>query len=342
MSNRDQIDHGEIFVPHAKASNRNLAPQEIDHYKRGYSERANLRQRDTEKLSSRGQHAAPNHHNNQRPNANLNLNHFVDRICDGNGNGNGPGRQRVNIFEELDQLMNDQPWTFKSGKSVTTILSLLARRRNMNAAMEVWRWMDHAKIERSVFHYNSLISVCEKGRDWRMALDILRQMDDAGIKRNEITFSSAISACEKSGNHQIAIDLLDQMEKECEAKSVIPYNAAISACEKGLASNRALQIFDRMKKRGVEPTVITYSALISALEKCGQWQLALDVLEDMKKDFGMNVIAYSAAIAALSKGQQWAMALNLFRELQATGASPSVVTYNTTMTALEKGLQVRP
>ena len=121
----------------------------------------------------------------------------------------------MNIFEELDQLMNDQPWTFKSGKSVTTILSLLARRRNMNAAMEVWRWMDHAKIERSVFHYNSLISVCEKGRDWRMALDILRQMDDAGIKRNEITFSSAISACEKSGNHQIAIDLLDQIPDDC-------------------------------------------------------------------------------------------------------------------------------
>lgn len=328
----ERIDHGEFFVPHAKGGNQELAPKGFDTYKRGYSERANLRQRDTVELSTTRSTnpGTGNNNHHQRPNANLN--HFVDRLCD--------GRQRVNIFEELDRMMNDQPWTFKSGKSVTTILSLLARRRNMNAALEVWRWMDHAEIERSVFHYNSLISVCEKVRDWRMALDILKQMDGAGIKRNEITFSSAISACEKSGNHQIAIDLLDQMEKECEAKSVIPYNAAISACEKGLASKRALQIFERMKNRGVEPTVITYSALISALEKCGQWKLALDVLEDMKKDFGMNVIAYSAAIAALSKGQQWELALNLFRELQATGASPSVVTYNTTMTALEKGLQV--
>ena len=40
------------------------------------------------------------------------------------------------------------------------------------------------------------------------------------------------------------------------------------------------------------------------------------------------------------EGQQWEIALRLFRELQATGANPSVVTYNTTMTALEKGLQV--
>jgi len=139
----------------------------------------------------------------------------------------------------------------------------------------------------------------------------------------------------------VTISMLHSVRREltrCTTSRV--HAAAISSCEKGLNSSKALQIFDRMKKRGVEPTVITYSALISALEKCGQWKLAMDVLEEMKRDFGTNVIAYSAAIAALSKGQQWEMALNLFRELQGTGASPSVVTYNTTMTALEKGLQV--
>ena len=49
--------------------------------------------------------------------------------------------------------------------------------------------------------------------------------------------------------------------------------------------------------------------------------------------------AYSATISALSKGQQWEKALELFRELEASGSTPSIVTYNATMTALEKGLQ---
>lgn len=327
-------DHGKVFTPHTDGSEaKDLAPKDLDSYKRGYAERATYRLRDTWELDSSRQVGGIS---TQRSNAKVMQ--FVENICSGQGYGHGPNLRR-NIFQELDLMKDEMPSAFSSGKCVTTIISQLARRRNIEAAMEVWRWMDHAKIERSAFHYNALISACEKCRDWRMALDVLKQMEDQGIQKNEITFSSAISACEKSGNYQIAIDLLDQMERECEAKSVIPYNAAISACEKGLNSAKALQVFDRMRNRGVEPTVVTYSALISACEKCGQWKLALDVLEGMKKDFGTNVIAYSAAIAAVSKGQQWEIALKLFRELQASGANPSVVTYNTTMTALEKGLQ---
>jgi pentatricopeptide repeat protein len=35
----------------------------------------------------------------------------------------------------------------------------------------------------------------------------------------------------------------------------------------------------------------------------------------------------------------WHKALELFREIEASGGKPSIVTYNATMTALEKGLQ---
>jgi|AntRauTorckE5430_2_1112549.scaffolds.fasta_scaffold04763_4 pentatricopeptide repeat protein len=292
-------DHGKDFTPHADGANNDLAPKDLDTYKRGYSERATLRERDTGELDA-FRHRDKGRNPEQGSNA---INQLVERICVGQGYGQAPrGHRGVNIAEELDRMMNENPKAFKAGKSLTTILSLLARRRNMDAAMKVWSWMKSAKVQRSVFHYNSLISVCEKCKDWRMALDLMKEMDELRIEKNQITYSSAISACEKSGNFQVAIDLLDRMENECEGKSVIPYNAAISACEKGLNSAKALQVFDRMKKRGVIPTVITYSALISACEKCGQWKLALEVLEWMKKDFGTNVIAYSAAIAALSKG----------------------------------------
>ena len=157
------------------------------------------------------------------------------------------------------------------------------------------------------------------------------------------------------------------MKKNGIMPTAIAYNAAISACEKGLNPSKALEIFDEMKREGVRPTVVTFSALISACEKGAvccfveyidsnhillttcmstystqgqQWKLALQVLEEMKKTFGPNVIAYSAAISALSKGQQWEKAWELFCEIEASGEKLSVVTYNATMTALEKGLQV--
>ena len=54
----------------------------------------------------------------------------------------------------------------------------------------------------------------------------------------------------------------------------------------------------------------------------------------------MDFYFHKAAISALSRGQQWEKALELFREIEESGGTPSVVTYNATMTALEKGLQV--
>lgn len=469
-------DHGENFVPGSETAPENLAPRPLDHFKRGYKERAELRDREMSHLnmdfenynSSRSQQSSdekpPQNSNsnndsismeekNNRDDENQNHNyddevdqtvishepvekapepalqrseprhepqhqsrnfhhrthnhsyHHNQRHRDDNRHGNykrrhfnrnrehpyssnrGPSnRYRPNNYnnnhhhnhhrhppqtspsnpprrtipmgfevkelvnrlispgcflaEELDHARNISPQSFESGKAITAILSHLARMKKIHVALSVWDWMEYSRIERNVFHFNSLISVCEKMRDWRRALNLLEQMEREGIQKNEVTFSSAISACEKSGNWQMAIKLLERMHREGIPRTAIAYNAAISACEKGLNPSKALEIFERMKKEGVRPTVITYSALISACEKGQQWKLALEVLEEMKTaGFGANVIAYSAAISALSKGQQWEMALELFREIEESGGTPSVVTYNATMTALEKGLQ---
>jgi len=271
-------------------------------------------------------HHSRNNHNS----SGFSMEDVVDRLC----------HPRTNVAEEMDRARHSSPESFSSGRAITAILSQLGRRRQMNVAMQVWRWMETTHgITRNVFHYNALINVCEKIKDWKRALDLLRQMDDEGVPKNEITYSSAISACEKGGNWRTALDLLKTMKSAGIMPTAIAYNAAISACEKGLNPSKALEIFDEMKREGVRPTVVTFSALISACEKGQQWKLALSVLEEMKTTFGPNVIAYSAAISALSKGQQWEKAWELFCEIERSGEKLSVVTYNATMTALEKGLQ---
>ncbi|CAJ1933788.1 unnamed protein product [Cylindrotheca closterium] len=369
---RNVPDHGENFVPGAESAPTNTAPQILDHFKRGYRERAHLRDRDTSSLHedfrrsgrgsqgnsdrfqprhSGGRHGGRGGHHNSRGGG------FYERKSSGRDRGDDRRGQIImgldvqalvdrlcrnsnEIFKELDAAREENMAVFQSGKAITGIISNFARRRNLRLALTVWDWIDSVGIQRNTFHYNSLISVCEKVRDYRKALQLLNEMKAKNVAKNEVTFSSAISACEKCGQWRTALDLLEQMKKEGQGKTAIAYNAAISACEKGLVPHKALEIFEQMKREGVKPTVVTYSALISAAEKGQQWKLALEVLEEMKAaGHGANVIAYSAAISALSKGQMWHKALELFREIEASGGKPSIVTYNATITALEKGLQ---
>jgi len=361
-------DHGENFVPGSEAAPGNLAPQALDHFKRGYKERADLRNRETNQVatefddnaeqypptlglpderpqvrSNHNHHRHNHHHNHHHPpmqrtefrtsyrgSSGFDAMRLVDTLT----------RPGCNLHATLDQAQENYAASFQSGKALTAILSNLARRRNMSIASFVWQWMDQRDIQKNVFHYNSLISVCEKVKNHKRALHLLGEMEKHGIRKNEVTFSSAISACEKAGQWRVALDLLERMKREGVGRTAIAYNAAISACEKGLVPHKALELFEQMKRENVTPTVITYSALISAAEKGQQWKLALEVLEEMKASgHGPNVIAYSAAISALSKGQMWEKALELFREIESSGNTPSIVTYNATMTALEKGLQ---
>jgi len=349
-------DHGENFVPGSEAAPGNLAPQPLDHFKRGYKERADLRDRETNQSSSEFDEDAEQRPPTpvvpeERPQVRSNPQQTMQRSEFRNRYRGSSGfdamrlvdtltRQGCNLRATLDRAQENFAASFQSGKALTAILSNLARRRNMATASFVWQWMDQRGIEKNVFHYNSLISVCEKVKNHKRALHLLGEMERHGIRKNEVTFSSAISACEKAGQWRVALDLLERMKREGVGRTAIAYNAAISACEKGLVPHKALELFEQMKRENVIPTVITYSALISAAEKGQQWKLALEVLEEMKASgHGANVIAYSAAISALSKGQMWEKALELFREIESSGNTPSIVTYNATMTALEKGLQ---
>jgi pentatricopeptide repeat protein len=257
-------DHGQRFVPGSEQAPENSAPQSLDHFNRGYQERASLRVRETEALGSRKTFDARG---------------FVDVLS----------RPGCNLAEELEKARVAPH--FHLEKAMTSTLSTLARSKNIDRAFAVWQWMDSAGVEKNVFHYSAMISACEKAKDHRRAVQLLQEMDSKGIAKNHIAYSSAISACEKAGQWRDALRLLDQMKSSGVLPTVVAYNAAISACEKGLVPQRALQLFDQMKRDGVMPTVVTYSALISAADKGQQWKLALEILEEMKAaGHGANVI----------------------------------------------------
>jgi pentatricopeptide repeat protein len=226
-------DHGENFVPGSEAAPTGAAPQALDHFKRGYKERAYLRERETQELSVdfeasapvkseddavEGEAASADNVQPQLPEKQPESYRFQPPVqiqqppqrqrgpppqhpsgSGYRGTYRGPSsfdavrvidilcQPGCNIFEVLDQAQFDFSNNFQSGKALTAILSNLARRRKLGIALTVWQWMDQRRIEKNVFHYNSLISVCEKVKDNQRALHLLEEMDRKGIEKNEVT-----------------------------------------------------------------------------------------------------------------------------------------------------------
>lgn len=193
-------DHGENFVPGAEAAPDNQAPQPLDHFKRGYKERADLRDRELNPLSA--DHEIASHSRAVPP---LNTGYCNTNEGGYNSNdrrsfngGGGVGFDVMRLVDELcrpgcvlpqvlERARGENAASFASGKALTAILSNLARRRKIGIALSVWQWMDTACIKKNVFHYNSLISVCEKMKDNKRALRLMDEMGEKGIPKNEVT-----------------------------------------------------------------------------------------------------------------------------------------------------------
>jgi pentatricopeptide repeat protein len=110
----------------------------------------------------------------------LDINALVDRLTTKLNN-------KPALFAELDRTRQDNQNVFDSGKALTALISIAARRKNIGLGHAAWDWMDHAGIAKNTFHYNSMISVTEKARDYQHALALLQEMKERNIKKNEVT-----------------------------------------------------------------------------------------------------------------------------------------------------------
>lgn len=170
-------DHGVPHVPGAPPT-LEFSPQSLDHFKRGYKERAILR--DKEHYSENGNDELrpqnrPVYQDNRYIHGLDMMRTFQSLI------------ETRDVFTELDRIYHEYPDAFSSGKAMTALIAMAARERNIRLAHDIWYWMDRAKLEKNIFHYNSMISVAEKARNFREGLDLMREMDDKRVSKNEVT-----------------------------------------------------------------------------------------------------------------------------------------------------------
>jgi pentatricopeptide repeat protein len=195
---------------------REESPLPQDHFKRGYQERANMRDKEFYSLRTNGTMPHNNNSNASLSREQQQQEHFRNGLQRSNtksaylddhwsmrGDRAGmlqgmdvgalvdrlstPGSRTNTVFHELDQARKSHRDIFESGKAMTAIISAAARRRNIQLAYSCWDWMDECKLEKNVYHYNSMISVMEKDKDFRSALDLLEEMTRRRIKKNEVT-----------------------------------------------------------------------------------------------------------------------------------------------------------
>ena len=122
------------------------------------------------------------YHHDHRPTIlqGLDVNALVDRLTSKLNN-------KAALFAELDRTRIENRTVFDSGKALTALISIAARRKNIGLGHAAWDWMDHAGIAKNTFHYNSMISVTEKARDYQHALALLQEMKERNVKKNEVT-----------------------------------------------------------------------------------------------------------------------------------------------------------
>jgi pentatricopeptide repeat protein len=194
-------DFGAAFVPGAGPVQ--YAPKSLDHFQRGYEERAIQRDKEfyTERRregrnakggDQKGTGRCSNFHNHtedpwnqhrDRPTIlqGLDINALADRL-------NPLLNNKAALFAELDRTREENRQVFDSGKALTALISVAARRKNIGLGHAAWDWMDRVGIAKNTFHYNSMISVAEKARDYQHALALLQEMKDRNIKKNEVTY----------------------------------------------------------------------------------------------------------------------------------------------------------
>jgi len=276
------------------------APRPLDHFKRGYNERTELRDRETT-VSSKKQseilkfNLSPIQQSNQEksPRDPKWLPPIVsDCIAQPHPNYNGPSSTSSNYSEQKSSISfntnynkyedrqytrnssnhNCQQRQYKannsrynkgniSGFSMEAVVDRLCHPRS-----NVFEEMDHAhktssESFRSGRAITAILSQLGRRRQMRVAMQVWRWMENTnGITRNVFHYNALINVCEKIKDWKGALDLLRQMDVENVQKNEITYSSAISACEKGGNWRTALDLLKTMKDKRIMPTAIAYNA----------------------------------------------------------------------------------
>lgn len=310
---KQRIDGGQTFLPSSSHAPDN-APQPLDHFKRGYNERAELREREMTGFNTltNGQSQQPKEGQkiNQggptavepkkwKPPAGV-----TDRKAKAEGSAK-PTHLSSNYYgpsgsSSFNFIGNNQQ------RSHTIKLNNNYNKYDDKQYTRSFSNQDHRPQRNYNNRYNkgsnpgfSMEEVVD--RLCHPRTDVFKEMDHAR-KASPESFQSGraitaiLSQLGRRRQMSVAMQVWRWMEStQGITRNVFHYNALINVCEKIKDWKGALDLLRQMDEEGVPKNEITYSSAISACEKGGNWRTALDLLKSMKdKGIMPTAIAYNA------------------------------------------------
>mmetsp|Transcript_26325 Transcript_26325/g.72362 ORF Transcript_26325/g.72362 Transcript_26325/m.72362 type:complete len:1102 (-) Transcript_26325:190-3495(-) len=356
-------DHGENFVPGSEDA-PNLAPQPLDHFKRGYRERANQRERDLANLDGGG---TGNGNANGNGNGNANAN------GENGGGGGGRDNSRYGHSHKSERGRGSDGSSLPPRFGGSNNGSYGGGGRGSGGRDSYYGGGggrddgdDYHRRRGSNYGGGGGRGRGGRGRGGRDSGGSSYRGGDSGFRggRGDRRPSYYGDRDDRGGGgrggQQIIMGLdiqalVDRLVRPgCDIfrelgitresnMAVFQSGKAVTAIISNLARRRNLRIanavWDWIDHIGIEKNTFHYNSMISACEKVRDYNKALRLLDEMKeKKVAKNEVTFSSAISACEKCGQWRIALDLLDQMKKEGAGQTAIAYNAAISACEKGL----
>mmetsp|Transcript_5102 Transcript_5102/g.14675 ORF Transcript_5102/g.14675 Transcript_5102/m.14675 type:complete len:1035 (-) Transcript_5102:490-3594(-) len=363
---KKQPDHGENFVPGSEMAPSDMAPEPLDHFKRGYRERAELRDREMGHLNKDFDHdrksrdvagtnagvttlaGTKGEKEGSGKECTIGAGGRNESERDGGRGGGGQGGARRGSYGRSESGGGRTGWRNDGDRNPAGSRRSSYRddRRCDRGGIRRGRRGERGESppttsEHVGFEVNALVDriVSASGSSLEQELDRARDASPNSFESGKAV-TAILSHLARRRKIGVALSVWSWMEKRKLPRNVFHYNSLISVCEKTRDWRRALDLLTDMERAGVQKNEVTFSSAISACEKSGNWQVAIDLLDKMKAEgVKQTPIAYNAAISACEKGLNPSKALEVYERMKAEDVKPTVITFSALISACEKGQQ---
>ncbi|KAL6129103.1 hypothetical protein ACLB2K_072456 [Fragaria x ananassa] len=230
--------------------------------------------------------------------------------------------------------------------SYFTILELLGRNRNLNAARNFLfsiekRSNGNVKLEDKFF--NSLVRSYGAAGLFQEAVNVFKTMKSMGISASVFSFNSLFSVLLKRGRTSMVRNVYDEMlGMYGVGPDAHTFNILIRGFCMSSMVDEGFWFFKEMERFKCEPDVVTYNTLDDGLCRDGKVEIARNVVKGMLRkrsegelnQLNPNVVTYTTLIRGYCVRQEVDEALGVLEEMTSQGMKPNEITYNTLLKGL--------
>ena len=221
----------------------------------------------------------------------------------------------------------------------TTGISACARATEWQRGCLLFQQMSQYGVQKDVVNFNATMSALEKGSQTLSALELFERIPSSQLLPNLVSFNLAISLYQKADQWPSALSAFHSIPSAKLKPDVISMNTAINACDKGGQWQIALSIFQAMPSAAVRPDARTVQGILTRLVQEQRADLAFQTLVLLAEDDILDSSNYNTGISACARVTDWQLGCLLFQQMSQYSVQRDVISFNATMSALEKGGQ---